>query len=65
MTSCEVQRVGPLAMALGAAVEIGHSEYTSVAEDGSTSPAEDDYQVVWHKGADGVWRYVTDMFNSR
>lgn len=56
----EVRPLGP-----DHAVEIGHSEYTAVAEDGSTSPAEDDYQVVWHKGADGVWRYVTDMFNSR
>jgi uncharacterized protein (TIGR02246 family) len=47
------------------AVEIGHSEYDAVAEDGSKSPGVDDYQVVWHKGDDGVWRYVTDMFNSR
>jgi uncharacterized protein (TIGR02246 family) len=47
------------------AVEIGHSEYNTVAEDGSKSPGVDDYQVVWHKGEDGVWRYVTDMFNAR
>ena len=47
------------------AVEIGHSEYTAVAEDGSLSPGIDNYQVVWHRGDDGVWRYVSDMFNSR
>jgi len=47
------------------AVEIGRSTYQAVAEDGSTTPGGDDYQVVWHKGADGKWRYVTDMFNSR
>jgi len=47
------------------ALEIGHSEYYAVAEDGSRSPTVDDYQVVWHKGEDGVWRYVTDMFNAR
>lgn len=56
----EVRPIGP-----DHAVEIGHSEYTAVAEDGSRSPTVDDYQVVWHKGDDGVWRYVTDMFNSR
>ena len=47
------------------AVEIGHSEYIAVAEDGSRSPGIDDYQVVWHKSDDGVWRYMTDMFNAR
>lgn len=56
----EVRPLGP-----DHAVEIGHSEYTAIAEDGSRSPGSDDYQVVWHKGDDGVWRYVTDMFNSR
>ena len=47
------------------AVEIGHSEYSAIAEDGSRSRGIDDYQVIWHRGDDGVWRYVTDMFNSR
>jgi uncharacterized protein (TIGR02246 family) len=47
------------------AVEIGHSEYSAIGEDGSRSPRIDDYQVVWHRGDDGVWRYVTDMFNAR
>ena len=47
------------------AVEIGHSVYQAVAADGSLQPTSDDYQVVWHKGQDGVWRYVTDMFNAR
>jgi uncharacterized protein (TIGR02246 family) len=55
----EVRPLGP-----DHAVEIGHSEYTAIAEDGSKSPGVDNYQVVWHKGDDGVWRYVTDMFNS-
>jgi len=56
----EVRPLGP-----DYAVEIGHSEFTAIAEDGSKSPGIDDYQVVWHKADDGVWRYVTDMFNSR
>jgi uncharacterized protein (TIGR02246 family) len=56
----EVRPLGP-----DHAVEIGHSEYTAIAEDGSRSPGMDDYEVVWHKGEDGVWRYVTDMFNAR
>jgi uncharacterized protein (TIGR02246 family) len=47
------------------AVEIGHSTYQAVAADGSLSPATDNYMVVWHKGKDGVWSYVTDIFNSR
>ena len=55
----EVRSLGP-----DHAVEIGHSEYSAIAEDGSSSPGIDDYQVVWHRGDDGVWRYVTDMFNA-
>jgi uncharacterized protein (TIGR02246 family) len=47
------------------AVEIGHSTYQTVAKDGSLSPGIDNYVVVWHKGKDGVWSYVTDIFNSR
>jgi len=56
----EVRPLGP-----DHALEIGHSEFIAIAEDGSKSPGIDDYQVVWHKGDDGVWRYITDMFNSR
>jgi len=56
----EVRPLGP-----DHALEIGHSEYTAIAEDGSKSPGIDNYQVVWHKADDDVWRYVTDMFNSR
>ena len=56
----EVRPLGP-----DHAVEIGHSEYLAVGEDGSRSPTMDDYEVVWQKGDDGVWRYITDMFNSR
>ncbi len=55
----EVRSLGP-----DHAVEIGHSEYSAIGEDGSRSPGIDDYQVVWHRGDDGVWRYVTDMFNA-
>jgi len=47
------------------AVEIGRSNFEAVGEDGSLTPGTDNYQVVWHKGDDGVWRYVTDMFNPR
>jgi uncharacterized protein (TIGR02246 family) len=47
------------------AVEIGQSDYVAIGEDGSRASTVDDYQVVWHRGDDGVWRYVTDMFNSR
>ena len=47
------------------AVEIGHSTFQNVAQDGTTTPDTDNYQVVWHRGEDGVWRYVTDMFNAR
>jgi len=56
----EVRRLGS-----DHAVEIGHSTYYSVAEDGKKSPGSDNYQVVWHRGEDGVWRYTTDMFNAR
>ncbi len=47
------------------AVEIGHSEYQAVGKDGKLSPAVDNYVVVWRKAKDGVWYYVTDIFNSR
>ena len=47
------------------AVEIGHSLYQAVSEDCTKSPATDNYQVVWHRGEDGVWRYATDMINAR
>jgi uncharacterized protein (TIGR02246 family) len=47
------------------AVEIGHSEYQAVGADGKLSPGVDNYVVVWHKANDGVWYYVTDIFNTR
>lgn len=47
------------------AVEIGHSEYQAVGKDGKLSPTADNYVVVWQKAKDGVWYYVTDIFNSR
>jgi uncharacterized protein (TIGR02246 family) len=47
------------------AVEIGHSEYQAVGEGGMLSQTADNYVVVWHKASDGVWHYVTDIFNSR
>ncbi|MEZ5557854.1 MAG: SgcJ/EcaC family oxidoreductase [Pseudomonadales bacterium] len=45
------------------AVEIGRSVYRAVAADGSSEPATDNYVVVWHRGLEGEWRYVTDIFN--
>jgi len=56
----EVRPLGP-----DHAVEIGHSEYQAVGKDGKLSPAADNYVVVWKKANDGVWYYVTDIFNSR
>jgi uncharacterized protein (TIGR02246 family) len=47
------------------AMEIGHSTYNALGEDGSLTPGSDNYIVVWHRGEDGVWRYVSDMFNAR
>lgn len=47
------------------AVEVGRATYMAVGEDGSRTPTTDDFVVVWHKGEDGVWRYMTDIFNSR
>ena len=56
----EVRPLGP-----NHAVEIGHSTYKVAGENGQIVSGSDDYQVVWHRGEDGVWRYVTDMFNAR
>lgn len=47
------------------AIEIGSANYNALGEDGSLTPVTDDYVVVWHKGEDGVWYYMNDMFNSR
>jgi uncharacterized protein (TIGR02246 family) len=47
------------------AVEIGHSTYRASQPGGATTDGIDNYQVVWHRGSDGVWRYATDMFNTR
>jgi hypothetical protein len=49
----------------GHAVEIGHSTYQAVAADGSLTAGTDNYVVVWHRGKEGVWSYVTDIFNQR
>lgn len=46
------------------AVEVGHSTYVLVGEDGTRTPGRDNYVNVWHKGEDGVWRYTTDIFNA-
>jgi hypothetical protein len=56
----EVKLLGP-----HHAAEIGRSQYTAVAEDGSRSPGTDDDEVVWRRGDDGAWRYLTDMFDAR
>ena len=47
------------------ALEIGHADYMAVGAEGTLTPTTDDYVVVWHKGEDGVWYYMNDMFNSR
>ena len=47
------------------AVEIGRATYHELGTDGSLTPGISNYQVVWHKSKDGVWRYVTDMINVR
>ncbi len=60
LTVEEVRELGA-----GYAVEIGRSTFQAVGEDGSLTPGTHNYQVVWHKGQDGVWRYITDMFNAR
>lgn len=46
-------------------MEIGHSDYNAVGEDGALTPGNDNYVVIWHKGEDGTWRYATDIFNTR
>lgn len=47
------------------AVEIGRVSYKAVGEDRSLTPVTDDFVVVWNRGEDGIWRYQTDIFNSR
>lgn len=47
------------------AVEVGRVSYKAVGEDGSLTQVTDDFVVVWHKGENGIWRYATDIFNSR
>ena len=47
------------------AVEVGRVSYNALGEDGSLTPVTDDYVIVWHKGEDDVWRFITDIFNSR
>ncbi len=44
------------------AIEIGRAVYTAIGADGSETPTSDKYVVVWHKGEDGVWRYLVDIF---
>ncbi len=47
------------------AVEVGHLNFYAVSEDGTLTPGVNNYVVVWHLGEDGIWRYVTDIFNER
>lgn len=47
------------------AVEVGHLNFNAISEDGTLVPGVNNYVVVWHLGEDGIWRFVTDIFNSR
>lgn len=60
LTATDVRPIGD-----NYAIEIGEASYNAAGEDGSLTPVTDDYVVVWHKGEDGVWRYMNDMFNAR
>lgn len=47
------------------AVEFGHVEYDQADADGAIFSITGNYVVNWHKGEDGIWRYVSDIFNER
>ncbi len=46
------------------ALELGDVRYRQKQADGGTAPVHMKYQIIWHRGADGVWRYLSDMFNA-
>lgn len=47
------------------AIVVGHSTQQELQEDGCWQDSVNNYHVVYHRGADGVWYYATDMFNPR
>ena len=47
------------------AIEIGRLQYDVSGADGIMISFTGNYVVNWHKGEDGVWRYVSDIFNER
>jgi uncharacterized protein (TIGR02246 family) len=46
------------------AMDLGVVAYTLKQPDGSRVPVRQKYQVIWRRGADGTWRYLSDMFNA-
>ena len=46
------------------ALELGDVRYRQKQDDGSAMPVHMKYQIIWHRGDDGVWRYLSDMFNA-
>jgi uncharacterized protein (TIGR02246 family) len=46
------------------AMDLGVVDYVLKQPDGSRAPVRQKYQVVWRRGADGTWRYLSDMFNA-
>ena len=47
------------------AIAIGRILYEVSALDGTKTLFTGNYVVVWHRDEDGVWRYVSDIFNER
>ncbi len=47
------------------AIDIGRILYEVSAVDGTKTLFTGNYVVVWHRDEDGVWRYVSDIFNER
>jgi uncharacterized protein (TIGR02246 family) len=47
------------------AIEIGRVEYEVAGADGTSTFFTGNYVVNWHMAEDGVWRYVSDIFNER
>jgi uncharacterized protein (TIGR02246 family) len=46
------------------AMDFGMVDYTLKQPDGTRVPVRQKYQVIWRRGPDGMWRYLSDMFNA-
>ncbi len=46
------------------AMDFGAVDFRLLQPDGTRAAVRQKYQVVWHRGADGEWRYLSDMFNA-